>query len=111
MYRCDNCGYEFDTPLTVRDSYEAYYGVSSQFGNFTSYNYDVCPQCGAEEFAEEEKYNIEISKIIRKKDGAHFHYEIYDGNDDLYSEADAVHSNRNATKKEMEELALSFECI
>lgn len=56
MWKCLNCGYEFEEPSWQWTSYEAYYGVSSLFGNSTSLTLLVCPNCESDDIDE---YNEE----------------------------------------------------
>lgn len=48
MYRCNKCQFEFEEPETERTSYEAYYGVASQFDNSTPLILHKCPNCDEE---------------------------------------------------------------
>lgn len=52
MYRCLNCRYEFDEPDEIHTSYEAYYGVASDFGSRTSLTLEVCPRCESDDIDE-----------------------------------------------------------
>ena len=46
MYRCSECGYEYEAPESERFCYEDECGVTSMFGSF-NYGYQlVCPNCG-----------------------------------------------------------------
>lgn len=60
MYRCNKCQFEFEEPETERTSYEAYYGVASQFDNSTPLTLYKCPMCHEEndyEYFNEEEEN------------------------------------------------------
>ena len=52
MYRCLNCRCEFDEPDEIYTSYEAYYGVASDFGSRTSLTLEVCPRCESDDIDE-----------------------------------------------------------
>lgn len=52
MYRCLNCGEEFYEPDGIRTTYEAYYGVASDFPNHTSMTLEVCPSCKSDDIDE-----------------------------------------------------------
>lgn len=55
MYKCIDCGREFDEPESETVAWEDYYGVSSMFPD-RHYGYiTVCPFCGSEEFDEIEE--------------------------------------------------------
>ena len=56
MWKCLNCGKQFDEPSEQRTTYEAYYGVSSDFMSSTSLTLLVCPSCYSEDIDE---YNEE----------------------------------------------------
>lgn len=45
MFRCFNCGKQFDEPKELQTTYESYYGVSDNFGNSTIITLKVCPHC------------------------------------------------------------------
>lgn len=45
MFKCFNCGKQFDEPKELQTTYESYYGVSDNFGNSTSITLKVCPHC------------------------------------------------------------------
>lgn len=55
MWKCLNCGRKFDEPAEQRTTYEAYYGVSSEFSNHTSMTLLVCPYCGSDDIDEYEE--------------------------------------------------------
>lgn len=60
MYRCGNCGCEFEEwdAAVIHDTFENYNGVGSMFPNSNEFTYHACPQCGSddlEEFDEEEE--------------------------------------------------------
>ena len=48
--KCWNCEKEFDEPLEINTSYEAYYGAP--IGTFTLFTYPACPYCQSEEIEE-----------------------------------------------------------
>lgn len=54
MFICNDCGCMFEEPDTRRTTYEAYYGVYSEFGSHTPFYLDICPCCGSDEFGEAE---------------------------------------------------------
>lgn len=60
MYKCNNCGYKFETPRKV--DLETYYGVYSTFGNSYGEMINLCPNCEDNdiiEYDEEEEKTIE----------------------------------------------------
>lgn len=62
MYECNDCGRSFDELISIKTSYENYYGVGSLFGNHHSLYLDVCPYCKSEEWEvveEEEEFDEE----------------------------------------------------
>ena len=52
MYRCLNCGEVFEEADEMYTTYEAYYGVSSDFPNRTPLRLEVCPRCESEDIDE-----------------------------------------------------------
>lgn len=50
MYVCDNCGARFEEPEQERTTYEHYFGAEWSGG--IPYVYEVCPDCGSEDFEE-----------------------------------------------------------
>lgn len=60
MYKCNNCGYKFETPRKV--DLETYYGVYSTFGNSYGEMINLCPNCEDNDiivYDEEEEKTIE----------------------------------------------------
>ena len=58
MYKCNNCCHIFEKPVTIKTTYESYYGVSSEFSYSTSLEIDTCPSCGCdgiEEYDEDDE--------------------------------------------------------
>lgn len=54
MYKCWNCGQEFDEPASRNESYESYYGVGSWFPDHHYFTFVSCPFCDSEDFEEVE---------------------------------------------------------
>lgn len=54
MYKCGNCGYEFNEPTEVKTSYEQIYGVNYMFDNKTPTTVQVCPYCGSDSWYEKQ---------------------------------------------------------
>lgn len=52
MYKCDNCGAEFDYPDITRDF------VSEYFGQPVTHMKTVCPVCGRDDFEEMDTCDI-----------------------------------------------------
>lgn len=52
MYECNDCGRSFDELISIKTSYENYYGVGSLFSNHHSLTIDVCPYCKSEDWEE-----------------------------------------------------------
>lgn len=52
MYRCLDCGEVFDEADEMHTSYEAYYGVSSDFPDRTLLTLKVCPMCESDQIDE-----------------------------------------------------------
>ena len=52
MYKCNNCRIKFEEPDTLNTTYEAFYGVSSLFPNYTHLDMQVCPRCNDDDFSE-----------------------------------------------------------
>ena len=52
MYRCLDCGEVFEEPDEMHTSYEAYYGVSSDFPDRTPLTFEVCPRCESDQIDE-----------------------------------------------------------
>lgn len=52
MYRCLNCGEEFYEPDGIRTTYEAYYGVASDFPDSHPMTLEVCPRCKSDDIDE-----------------------------------------------------------
>ena len=48
MFKCENCGYEFEEPKIVHTTYEDYYGVRGEFANVHKLKYLACPHCNSE---------------------------------------------------------------
>lgn len=51
MYKCLNCGKEFEEPSQRHETYEHYYGCTD-LESRTPFLLTVCPRCGSEEFKE-----------------------------------------------------------
>lgn len=63
MFRCNDCGEYFEEADEIRTSYEAYYGVASDFPDRHPMTLEVCPNCHSddiEEADEEEEDEDEI---------------------------------------------------
>lgn len=56
MYKCSDCGCEFDDPIEIRTSYENYFGVGGLFPNHNYMTYQACPCCHSEDFEEVYEY-------------------------------------------------------
>ena len=57
MFRCLDCGEIFEETDEIRTTYEAYYGVASDFHHHTPMMLEVCPNCHSdniEDFFEED---------------------------------------------------------
>lgn len=52
MFRCLNCGEVFDEADEMYTTYEAYYGVASDFPDRTSLTLEVCPRCESDDIDE-----------------------------------------------------------
>lgn len=52
MFRCLNCGEEFNEPDELRTTYEAYYGVASDFPDRHPMVLGVCPNCHSDDIDE-----------------------------------------------------------
>lgn len=52
MYRCLDCGEVFDEADEMYTTYEAYYGVASDFPDRTPLTLEVCPRCKSDEIDE-----------------------------------------------------------
>ena len=60
MCECMECGRSFDEPISIKTSYENYYGVGGLFRNHHSLYVEVCPYCKSEEWEEvDEEYDEE----------------------------------------------------
>lgn len=55
MWICENCGQDFDSPDEIETTYEAYYGVGSEFGSRTPMTLLVCPYCREETIVEDDE--------------------------------------------------------
>lgn len=57
MFECIDCKarFEEDEIDVVETSYEAFYGVTSQFGSRTPLTLNLCPMCGSDEIEEIEE--------------------------------------------------------
>lgn len=52
MWKCNNCNYEFDEPNQIETTYEAMYGMASEFGDKTPVTVLICPKCKDEDIEE-----------------------------------------------------------
>ena len=52
MWRCDNCGAEFEEPAVEEICMEDYFGVGSLFRDRHYKNITVCPNCRSEDIDE-----------------------------------------------------------
>lgn len=52
MYRCPNCGKEFEEPSIRITSYEDYFGI--WYPDRHELILNICPYCGSEEIEDEE---------------------------------------------------------
>lgn len=52
MYKCENCGEEFEDPNNVEDFSSEY------FGRMVTHYTNVCPCCGSDDFQEMDKCEI-----------------------------------------------------
>ena len=59
MYKCNNCGCEFDDPIVIKTSYESYFGVGGLFPNHNYLEYLACPCCKDDDFEEVYEYEEE----------------------------------------------------
>jgi predicted nucleic acid-binding Zn-ribbon protein len=50
MYKCNNCGRVFESPVLEKTTYESYYGVSSMFAYGSPLIIEKCPKCDSEDF-------------------------------------------------------------
>ena len=58
MYKCNHCGEEFEVPRTERQLMGEY------FGDKAYENYEVCPECGSDEWDEKKnKGDLEDESI------------------------------------------------
>lgn len=64
MCECNDCGERFEEPISVKTSYENYYGVGSLFPNHHSLYIDVCPRCKSEDWEEVEDKDYEEDEEI-----------------------------------------------
>lgn len=57
MFECIDCKarFEEDEIEVLETSYEAFYGVASQFGSRTPLTLNLCPVCGSDEIEEIEE--------------------------------------------------------
>ena len=54
MYRCSNCGYTFDEPVSREVCWESYFGVKNYFSSYNCGTVTECPCCGSEDIQEED---------------------------------------------------------
>lgn len=58
MFKCLNCGHEFEEPKVLHTTYEIYYGLDMP--SHTPLTLYVCPCCGCDEIEEiEDDYEDE----------------------------------------------------
>ena len=52
--KCNNCNKTFETPRTIKTTYESYYGVAGELSSKTPITIETCPYCGDEDIVEDE---------------------------------------------------------
>lgn len=77
MYKCDDCGREFEEPATYEDD-PSPAGISLPAGHYT---YEMCPYCESEYFTEITDDEEELPEDVWGTDAAgNYLYEDEDGN-------------------------------